>query len=137
ALPDHQRRRLHRHHGTVGRLVGAGAGADVEHALGGAERVEDGGGDARVGATMGPVVAADLVVELTHRARGSRYGRGAAMSDVQCGQRRAFAGIAVAQCGHSRVGGAGGGGPLRRLTWRTTRKTAKAMITRLMTVFRK
>jgi len=64
ALTNHGERRLHRHHGTIRRFVGAGARADIEHGIRVAESANDRGGDTRVGTAMRAVAAADLIVEL-------------------------------------------------------------------------
>src|ERR671918_211091 len=56
---------------------------------------------------------------------------------VQCGQRTARRGMAIAHCGHSFVEGEGGVGLARsRSIWRTSRNTANAMMTKLMIVLR-
>ena len=47
---------------AVGWLVGAGAGADVQHGLGVAERGEDARGDPQLGTTRTGVPKADLLV---------------------------------------------------------------------------
>jgi len=49
-------------------------------------------------------------------------------SDVQCGQRRALSGMAIAHWGHSRTGAGAGGGAFNRFAWRTMRNTAKARV---------
>ena len=66
-LGEHHARRLDRYHGSVGRLVGARAGADVEHRLRAAERRRQLGGDARIGASL-PCIAASvpLAIHIAH-----------------------------------------------------------------------
>ena len=62
ALGDHHRGRLDRRHLAVGRLVVAGAGADVDDRAGVAERLPDRRRDPRVGRASARVGAPDVVV---------------------------------------------------------------------------
>ena len=53
---------------------------------------------------------------------------------MHCGQRLALSGIMLAQNGHSL--GPAPGFRIHRFTWCTSRKIAKATITKVITVFR-
>jgi hypothetical protein len=63
ALIDHLLRGLDRHDPPFGRLVGAGAGADVENALGVAERSFDPCRDPGIGSANLAVASAYLVID--------------------------------------------------------------------------
>ena len=57
ALQNHAEGGLDRHHGTVGRFVGTGSRADIEHGVRVAEGARDRGGEARVGTAIRAVAA--------------------------------------------------------------------------------
>jgi hypothetical protein len=70
SLGDHHCRGFDGHHRYVGRLVGAGTGADVEDAGRVTEGIGDGRGPGRIGPTSDGVADADPIVERGFR-RGS------------------------------------------------------------------
>jgi hypothetical protein len=65
ALRPHRRRRFHRNHLSVGRLIRAGSGSYVQDRLGVPQRLPDTSSDTRIRATLTAVCAPDLLVELT------------------------------------------------------------------------
>src|SRR4029078_5122770 len=70
---DHLGRGLDGEDVAIGRLVGAGARAHVQHRAGGAEGRSGGGGGAGIGAAVGAIADADPVVQMrrdAHRKRG-------------------------------------------------------------------
>lgn len=62
-LPSHDRRWLHRGDVAISRLIGAGAGPDVQHRLRVPERVPDLRGDPRISTPCRGVSVADRVVQ--------------------------------------------------------------------------
>src|SRR5581483_12527190 len=74
--------------------------------------------------------------EGSHASGALLVGHAARSSAVHCGHRVARNGIVDVQYGHSFVvGDAGAGALFSRLIWRTSMKTTKETITKLITVF--
>src|SRR5262245_23086992 len=69
ALPYHLARRLDRGHGSIGRLVGTGARADVQHGARRSERALDGARYPPVRLAKLRVIDADIVIFRGHRSR--------------------------------------------------------------------